>query len=138
MHRCSSLGAALAALVAFAAPASAGAVVSGFNATSLPRNDDDSTAAVGIGFGFNLFGQNYTQLFVNNNGNVTFGWSLATYTPFGLLSTSSRSLAPFFADVDTRGAASGVAPTAPARSAGAPRSARTGWMSATTRSAPTS
>jgi hypothetical protein len=39
---------------------------------------------------------------VNNNGNVTFGQALSTYTPFGLTTnTTIPIIAPFFADVDT-------------------------------------
>jgi hypothetical protein len=44
-----------------------------------------------------------SQLFVNNNGNVTFGSGLGTFTPFGLSGSIGRQIiAPFFADVDTR------------------------------------
>jgi hypothetical protein len=53
----------------------------GFDGNTLPRNDDGSTGAVGIGFTTNFFGQNFTQLFVNNNGNVTFDGPLGTFTP---------------------------------------------------------
>lgn len=69
---------------------------------TLASNDDSSTAAVNIGFNANYFGTTYTQLYVNNNGNVTFNASLGTFTPFNLLSTSTPIIAPFFADVDTR------------------------------------
>ena len=48
------------------------------------------------------------QLFVNNNGNVTFGAPLSAFTPFGLVDTQQAIIAPFFADVDTRGAGSGI------------------------------
>jgi hypothetical protein len=61
-----------------------------------------------IGFPINFFGQTHTQLFVNNNGNVTFGTSLSTFTPFGLANTRTVIITPFFADVDTRGGRSGV------------------------------
>jgi hypothetical protein len=68
---------------------------------TLPPSDDGSSAAVDIGFPINLFGATHTQLFVNNNGNVTFGTSLSAFTPFGLASTRTPIIAPFFADVDT-------------------------------------
>ena len=92
-----------------AAPAFAGAVhdASLFTNT-LGANDDGSTGAVNMGFGVNFFGQNFNSLYVNNNGNVTFNGVLSSYTPFSLLSTSTPMLAPFFADVDTRGAGSGL------------------------------
>lgn len=43
-------------------------------------------------------------MYVNNNGNVTFDRPLGTYTPFGLSGAQTPIVAPFFADVDTRGA----------------------------------
>lgn len=47
-------------------------------------------------------------MYVNNNGNLTFNGSLSTYTPFGLTATNKEIIAPYFADVDTRGPSSGV------------------------------
>jgi hypothetical protein len=102
------LGAALAASVACAAPASAAVVRSGFDSLTLAANDDGSTGLVSVGFAGNFFGTNFTQVYVNNNGNITFTAPLGTYTPFNLTSTSTRIIAPFFADVDTRGAGSGL------------------------------
>ncbi len=72
---------------------------------SVPANDDGSSAAVPIGFPVNFFGQTYTTLFVNNNGNVTFDAAQSAYTPYDLLSTTRVIIAPFFADVDTRAGA---------------------------------
>lgn len=69
---------------------------------TLPGNDDGSTGAINIGFTANFFGLNFNQLFVNNNGNVTFDSSLSSYTPFNLTSTGRQIIAPFFGDVDTR------------------------------------
>jgi len=82
----------------------AGAVRPGFDANTLPANDDGSTALVPIGFsaGIDFFGLTFNHLYVNNNGNVTFDASLWTYTPFDLTSTGRQIIAPFFADVDTR------------------------------------
>lgn len=80
------------------------ALRSGFETNTLARNDDGSTGLVGMGFTLNFFGQNYSSLYVNNNGNVTFNSALWTYTPFNLTSTGSVIIAPFFADVDTRSA----------------------------------
>ena len=97
-------GTVLCALAA--SPAIAGQIVPGFNANTLPANDDGSTGLVDIGFSFNFFGSTYTQLYVNNNGNVTFDAALSTFTPFPLLTTSTKIIAPFFADVDTRGTGS--------------------------------
>jgi hypothetical protein len=55
---------------------SGGSVRPGFNANFLPANDDSSTGLVPIGFTANFFGQSYSGLFVNNNGNVTFDSAL--------------------------------------------------------------
>ncbi len=66
-------------------------------------NDDEFLYPINIGFEVNYFGQTFTQLSVNNNGNVTFGGGLQTFTPFGLTSGGIPPIiAPFFADVDTR------------------------------------
>ena len=73
----------------------------GFNGNTIPSNDDGSSPITPLGFTADFFGQTFTDTFVNNNGNITFGSRLATFTPFGLLSTTSRIIAPFFADVDT-------------------------------------
>ena len=87
-----------------------GAVVSeaACAATDLAANDDGSSPAVQLPFEIDFYGQRYEQLWVNNNGNVTFDGPLAEYTPFGLADTSSVIIAPFFADVDTRGEGSDV------------------------------
>jgi Ca2+-binding RTX toxin-like protein len=50
----------------------------------------------------------FDTVYVNNNGNVTFDHPLSEYTPFGLQGTSRRIIAPYFADVDTRGSGSGL------------------------------
>ena len=72
---------------------------------TLQANDDGSSGAVPIGFGpINYFGLIFSSLYVNNNGNVTFDLPLATFTPFGLTTNIGRPIiAPWFADVDTRG-----------------------------------
>jgi hypothetical protein len=86
------------------------AVRAGFNDNTLSRNDDNSTSVVPMGFSqpLNFFGNDYSQLYVNNNGNVTFDQALGTYTPFDLTSTGRVVIAPFFGDVDTRN--TGTAP----------------------------
>ena len=88
---------------AMAVTADASAIRPGlFNSFSLAANDDGSTGLVNIGFGSNFFGTTYNQLYVNNNGNVTFESSLSAYTPTGIAGVSYPIIAPFFADVDTR------------------------------------
>lgn len=81
----------------------------GFATNFLDRNDDGSTGVVPIGFTINFAGQNWTELFVNNNGNVTFGHDLSQYTPEDLTgATGIPIIAAYFADVDTRGALSSL------------------------------
>lgn len=78
--------------------------VAGFGTNVLDANDDGSTGLVNIGFGINFAGSNWTQLYVNNNGNVTFGNDLSEYTPTDLTGpTGIPIIAAYFADVDTRG-----------------------------------
>jgi Ca2+-binding RTX toxin-like protein len=89
--------------------------VAGFGENQLERNDDDSSAAINIApifgaAGINFFGSNYTEVYVNNNGNITFGESESTYTPYGMQNSYLAMIAPFFADVDTRGATTAATP----------------------------
>src|SRR5262245_9912802 len=95
---------ALVALFAADRSADAGAIRAGFNSSSLAANDDGSTDLEAIGFTVNFFGISFTDLYVNNNGNITFDFPLSTYTPFDLNSTGQQIIAPFFSDVDTRSA----------------------------------
>ena len=81
-----------------------GAIRPGFDAYSLPANDDESTVdPVSLGFAVNFYGLPFSSLYVNNNGNVTFDGGLYQYTPDDLTSTGRQIIAPFWADVDTRG-----------------------------------
>lgn len=80
------------------------AVVPGFDGNTLAPNDDNSDGPVAIGFTVDFFGVTSNQLWVNNNGNVTFDAALSAFTPFDLTSTGQEIIAPFFADVDTRNA----------------------------------
>ncbi len=105
IHR--GIAAAAVALVTWGAQAAAIHDASQFT-TQLARNDDLSTGLVALGFGINFYGTNTGNAFVNNNGNITFGSALGTFTPFGIQTNSFPIIAPFFADVDTRGAASSL------------------------------
>lgn len=72
------------------------------------RNDDGFSGPINLGFTLDFFGTNYTQFWINNNGNVSFGNGISEYTPSGPTGASAPVISPFFADVDTRGANSGV------------------------------
>lgn len=95
-------------VLAGSADAAAVRPLAGFTTNTLPANDDGSTGLVPIGFTIDFFGSSYSQLYVNNNGNVTFDSGLGTYTPFDLTSTGRVIIAPFFGDVDTRGGLSAL------------------------------
>jgi hypothetical protein len=73
------------------------------------RNDDGFSGPIALGYTLtNFFGSDYTQFWINNNGNVTFSGGLADFTPTGPQGATQPVIAPFFADVDTRGLLSGV------------------------------
>jgi Nidogen-like/PEP-CTERM motif len=100
-----------ATTVALSPAAFAAAIVNdpGFTTSTLPGNDDGSTGLINTGFATNFYGNTFSQLYVNNNGNVTFNAPLARYTPFGLTTNiGTPIIAAFFGDVDTRNAGSGL------------------------------
>jgi len=92
------------------------AIRPGFTNNILAANDDGSTGLVPVGFPINFFGTSYANLYVNNNGNVTFDNYLSDFTPnYTILQEVQSSyyepggmIAPFWADVDTEGSGSGV------------------------------
>ena len=97
-------------MLALAGPAVAGPVAAGFTANTFAANDDNATGAIALGFSANYFGTTYTDAYISNNGYITFNSGQGTYTPSGLGSGYSGQpiIAPFFADVDTRGTGSGL------------------------------
>ena len=75
-----------------------------FTTSNLGVGDDRSTTtAQSLGFlsPINFFGSQYSGVFVNNNGNVTFGARNSTFVNAGLDSIAAKMFAPFYADVDT-------------------------------------
>src|SRR5262245_44162086 len=79
----------------------------GYGPNGLQLKDDESTREISITAAFpsglRFFGMTFTSLYVNNNGNITFGGPLWSYTPMPFPIASQRMIAPFWADVDTRG-----------------------------------
>ena len=79
----------------------------GFGSGILNRNDDGSTGAIDLTGAFTgglrFYGGPYTQLWVNNNGNITFSGPVYNYTPIRFPISSQPMIAPYWADVDTRG-----------------------------------
>src|SRR5690242_20488423 len=72
------------------------------------RNDDGFSGPIVLPFTVNLFGNSYTQFWINNNGNVSFNNGISSFTPSGPTGANVPIISPFFADVDTRNASSGV------------------------------
>jgi hypothetical protein len=72
------------------------------------RNDDGFSGPKSLGFTLSFFGTPQTQFFVNNNGNISFGAGISAFTPTGPTGAAAPVISPFFSDVDTRNAASGV------------------------------
>lgn len=99
---CGLMATAVVAGTATAAQAAA-IVPASFNSNSLAGNDDGSVGApVALGFNIDFFGLATSDVWVNNNGNITFTGPLGTFTPFNLITTGVPMIAPFFGDVDTR------------------------------------
>ena len=96
------------ALVATLSAAAASPIRDGFNANTLARNDDGSTGLVSLGFGVDFYGTLGSSLYVNNNGSVSFGAAMASYSPSAFpisgiaVAGITGIIAPFYADVDTR------------------------------------
>jgi hypothetical protein len=105
------------ALKAPAVEAAANAILPGFDSTSYGANDDGSYPCTGSGggvpagctpspvnlpFSADFFGTTYSSVYINTNGNLTFGAPLSAYTPYPLNQNAVPIIAPFFADIDTR------------------------------------
>lgn len=92
----------------WSSPVNAGAVRAPetFVGEGLGPNDDDTSGALELGFVVRFAREDVRQLFVSNNGYVALsrpGGEQFTSTTF-----RQRLIAPFFADVDTRGEGSGT------------------------------
>lgn len=70
------------------------------SSASLPlQSFSPSDNPIDIGFTLDFYGRVLTKLYINANGNVTFGSPLSNSTPFGFsASTTPPIIAPFFAD----------------------------------------
>lgn len=69
---------------------------------AMAANDDGSSAEIFLGFGFDFYGSTYTSVFINNNGNLSFGSAYAEFTSTGFPVEDFPMIAPFWGDVDTR------------------------------------
>ncbi len=69
--------------------------------TVISVSDDDS-ASIPLGFSFPFFGQSYTSVYVNSDGNLTFGQGDKVSAPrdHNRFMTGAPRIAPLFADLD--------------------------------------
>lgn len=75
----------------------------GYGNLVLQPNDDNFSAVQNSPVLINFFGYSGRSFFVNNNGNVSFGQGLSSFTPVPFDGHAAAPLiAPFWADVDTR------------------------------------
>jgi hypothetical protein len=77
----------------------------GFGTSLFPTEADDQSVQVNIDSAFagglSLFGQVYSTMFVNTNGNITFGQGFTSYSGLGIAgwSQSFPIIAAFFDDI---------------------------------------
>jgi VCBS repeat-containing protein len=93
----------------------------GFGENILNRNDDSSSAAISVtslfGGTLDFYGLPINQIFVNNNGNITFTQPIGQFNPTPLgASTAFAIIAGAWCDLDTRSGV--VAPSAGGNSTG--------------------
>jgi hypothetical protein len=66
-------------------------------------NDDGFTTKMALPFSFNYYGTSVDSIYINNNGNISFDAPYFTFTADSFPSSQFNMIAPFWADVDTRG-----------------------------------
>ncbi|GAB1818594.1 hypothetical protein HerbRD11066_17580 [Herbidospora sp. RD11066] len=76
-------------------------------ANQVAPNDDSSSAEIDMPFPIEFYGRDFSSVWVNNNGNVTFDGPLADYTSGPLRDVRRAMAAAWWADVDTRGSGKG-------------------------------
>jgi hypothetical protein len=83
--------------------------------TLMPLADDDSRE-VPIGFAFPFFGQTYRSVYINSDGNLTFGQgdNSSTDRSLGIMVAGPPRIAPLFEDLDPSQSPHGVMVTSDA------------------------
>ncbi|MDX5357899.1 MAG: Hint domain-containing protein [Rhodobacterales bacterium] len=77
-------------------------------------NYDDGSVRVNItsvfgSQGINFFGNNYTSIYINTNGLITFAGPVTTYTPSNIANLGYPAIAPYWTDINvTSGSATGT------------------------------
>jgi gliding motility-associated-like protein len=73
-------------------------------AVTLPADADDfSLTGIAIPFSFCFFGTTETTVYMNSNGNISFGASNSSYTATAFPSNGPKLIAAFWADFDLNG-----------------------------------
>ncbi|MBK9760046.1 MAG: hypothetical protein IPO90_08775 [Flavobacteriales bacterium] len=70
---------------------------------AMTPNDDMSSSAIALPFTFELFGDQYDTLWINNNGNLSFVNPYGSFSSLPFPAAEYKMVAAFWADVDTRG-----------------------------------
>lgn len=78
-----------------------------WNASGFNNGDDGSHGPINLPFAFQLYGTFYNQVYININGNLSFGQPYGTFTAQGFPVNNFPMVAPFWADVDLRGPGAG-------------------------------
>lgn len=65
-------------------------------------NDDLSTAVINLAFNFCFYGTLQDSVYINTNGNISFGTPYSTFSGTSFPSSNFVMVAPFWGDVDTR------------------------------------
>lgn len=66
------------------------------------KNDDNTFGAQNLGFSLNLFGTDYSSFYISNNGLLSFGHAISSYSPTPLnQETDGVIIAPYWTDLDT-------------------------------------
>uniref|UniRef100_A0A3B3XQZ5 NIDO domain-containing protein n=1 Tax=Poecilia mexicana TaxID=48701 RepID=A0A3B3XQZ5_9TELE len=71
--------------------------------TTTSRSDDGSSPRISLLRTFNYFGQSYSQIYVNQNGHLTFDYPWSSFSPQRFPMYGTRDvIAPFWTDLDNR------------------------------------
>lgn len=79
-----------------------------WDATGNNNPDDGSHGPLALPFSFDLYGQLFSQVYINTNGNVTFDVPYTTFTSTGFPTNVAVMVAPFWADADLRATFPGI------------------------------
>ncbi|XP_068080923.2 uncharacterized protein si:ch73-181m17.1 isoform X2 [Danio rerio] len=75
----------------------------GFGDTETNRSDDGISSVIYFRRPFIFFGQTYNQVYISNNGFLTFDWPWYSYYPYQFPGYGGQDIiAPLWADIDNR------------------------------------